>query len=52
MILQLLGNMFEPLEVCLKAHKLQMYTLYDLAGMDSSYETMQERGIGKKVEIY
>ena len=52
MMLQLLRRKFFPLEVCLKAYKLQMYTIYNLACMDSSYETMQDRGVGNKMKIY
>ena len=41
-----LKRIFEPLEVCSWAQKLQIITLLDLVCMDSSYETMQDRGIG------
>ena len=44
-------RIFESLEVCSWAHKLQMCTLLDLACIDSSYETKQDRGIGKKWKV-
>ena len=52
MILQLLKRLFEPQGSVLATQKLQMWTFKDLASTDSSYEIMQYRGIGKKMEIH
>ena len=52
MILELFKRMFEPLELCLKAYKLQMHILYNLACMNSIYETLKDRGIGKRMKIH
>ena len=44
--------MFGPLEVCSQAYKLQMFPFKCLACTDSSYETMQDRGIGNEIKSY
>ena len=52
MISQLFIIIFTPLEVCSQAHKCKMCTLYDPVCTDSSYETLQDRGIGKKMKSF
>ena len=47
-----LKRICEPQEVCSWACKLQMCSLLDLPCTDSSYETMQDRGIGKNVKSF